>query len=668
MKKILFFLLFISVFAQAQIKVQNLRHINALQNAGNYYYVLVDTIGPQGTRIMRSDSFSMLLPVVNWGLKGNANTTPGTNFLGTTDNQALVFKVNNVFSGKIGTTADSNLFLGYRDGIASTSTTANVCIGVGACATANGGTDKWNVAVGDRASGAGSNFTTSVAIGYAAGENNANFGNTDIGYMAGNNCSTGFGNTNVGRSTGNGNTGGSRNINIGDRAGPISMGSANTNVGAENVPSLTSGSGNTTVGQGIDVRLGTIANSSALGDSVLIRNSNGIYLGLRDTALYLSNMCFVKDSVTGGSTPVHNYAYPTAGQTLIFYGKNKGFGFGSSGSAYTADESSLHLAGGVFSIKSTYVGQASITTLGTIGTGAWQGTVVGPTYGGTGVNNAGTITNATNTTITGGGTLALGGFTLTVPATGTAVLGTGAANQIAWWSGTNTTKSDATLTYDGTNAQIGNSSGTAVSIGTAPPTTSTATQLFIGGNMTTLANNSASGESEFGLSYYYNSGFKYRFASSKPARLVFNGDATNFDMTFETVAATGAANAACTFVEKMRFTNGGKLGIGNNNPTYQLDVKSGDVGIATAGNTLRINTSSNGCMGTGTLNGSGTVVISTTCVGTGSAGIFITDTDATIGNTGYLSVGTIVNNTSFAVNSSNVTDGSTFNWVIFKTY
>jgi len=38
-------------------------------------------------------------------------------------------------------------------------------------------------------------------------------------------------------------------------------------------------------------------------------------------------------------------------------------------------------------IASTYVGQSSITTLGTISTGVWQGTVVGPTYGGTGVNN-----------------------------------------------------------------------------------------------------------------------------------------------------------------------------------------------------------------------------------------------------------------------------------------
>jgi hypothetical protein len=42
--------------------------------------------------------------------------------------------------------------------------------------------------------------------------------------------------------------------------------------------------------------------------------------------------------------------------------------------------------------------------------------------GGTGVNNAGTLTNATATTITGGGTLALGGFVLTCPATGTVAL------------------------------------------------------------------------------------------------------------------------------------------------------------------------------------------------------------------------------------------------------
>jgi hypothetical protein len=38
----------------------------------------------------------------------------------------------------------------------------------------------------------------------------------------------------------------------------------------------------------------------------------------------------------------------------------------------------------VIDIAATYVGQTSITTLGTITTGTWQGTAVGPTFGGTG--------------------------------------------------------------------------------------------------------------------------------------------------------------------------------------------------------------------------------------------------------------------------------------------
>lgn len=41
------------------------------------------------------------------------------------------------------------------------------------------------------------------------------------------------------------------------------------------------------------------------------------------------------------------------------------------------------------------------------------------------------------------------GVVLTVPATGTVPLGTGVANRVAYWSGTNTLTSDADLTYDG---------------------------------------------------------------------------------------------------------------------------------------------------------------------------------------------------------------------------
>lgn len=52
---------------------------------------------------------------------------------------------------------------------------------------------------------------------------------------------------------------------------------------------------------------------------------------------------------------------------------------------------------GVIDIASTYVGQTSITTLGTIGTGTWNGSIISPTYGGTGINNASrTLTINTN--------------------------------------------------------------------------------------------------------------------------------------------------------------------------------------------------------------------------------------------------------------------------------
>jgi hypothetical protein len=76
-------------------------------------------------------------------------------------------------------------------------------------------------------------------------------------------------------------------------------------------------------------------------------------------------------------------------------------------------------------IASTYVGQSSITTLGTIGTGTWQGTLIGSTYGGTGVNNAGrTITVAGNFATAGANALTLtttGTTNVTLPTTGTLV-------------------------------------------------------------------------------------------------------------------------------------------------------------------------------------------------------------------------------------------------------
>lgn len=54
---------------------------------------------------------------------------------------------------------------------------------------------------------------------------------------------------------------------------------------------------------------------------------------------------------------------------------------------FTANRTALSLSTGGIDIANNYVGQTSLTTLGTITTGTWHGNLITPTYGGTGINN-----------------------------------------------------------------------------------------------------------------------------------------------------------------------------------------------------------------------------------------------------------------------------------------
>ena len=71
----------------------------------------------------------------------------------------------------------------------------------------------------------------------------------------------------------------------------------------------------------------------------------------------------------------------------------------------------------------TYTGDDSITTVGTIAAGAWNGTVIGSTYGGTGVNNGSSTITLGGNLVTSGAhatTLTTTGTTgVTLPTTGT---------------------------------------------------------------------------------------------------------------------------------------------------------------------------------------------------------------------------------------------------------
>ena len=75
-------------------------------------------------------------------------------------------------------------------------------------------------------------------------------------------------------------------------------------------------------------------------------------------------------------------------------------------------------------LNSTVV-TSSLTSVGTIGTGTWQGTIVSPTYGGTGINNgSATLTMAGNITHSGAFTqtfVATGNTSVTLPTSGTLV-------------------------------------------------------------------------------------------------------------------------------------------------------------------------------------------------------------------------------------------------------
>jgi hypothetical protein len=126
-----------------------------------------------------------------------------------------------------------------------------------------------------------------------------------------------------------------------------------------------------------------------------------------------------EDAITIGTSSIMFSQFSGAGQITA------GEGLTKTGNTLNAvgTNNRIDISSDAIDISINYVGQTSITTLGTIGTGTWQGTAVAGQYGGTGVANTGkTITIGGNFTTSGAHTTTLtttANTTLTLPVTGT---------------------------------------------------------------------------------------------------------------------------------------------------------------------------------------------------------------------------------------------------------
>src|SRR6056300_906813 len=183
--------------------------------------------------------------------------------------------------------------------------------------------------------------------------------------------------------------------------------------------------------------------SLSLNDRVLVKDQttqtqNGIYkvttVGSGSAAFVLTRTPDANDAaeLTGGVftfveegtanadngyVATHN-GTPTFGTTNITFDQFSGAGQISAGNGLTKTGNTIDAVGtanrisvsaNAIDIASTYVGQSSITTLGTIATGTWNADTIGVAYGGTGITSAAKgsvlIANSVNTfsALDGGG-------------------------------------------------------------------------------------------------------------------------------------------------------------------------------------------------------------------------------------------------------------------------
>lgn len=247
---------------------------------------------------------------LGWGLSGNATST--TNFIGTTNNNDVVFKRNNVNAGRISetntsfglntltynTTGNNNTASGIYALFSNTTGYSNTATGsfalginetgfyntaIGAEALSGNSSGNSNTAIGRRSLNSNTIGNSNTATGVSSLYSNlSGFDNTANGYDALYSNTTGYSNTAIGVQALSKNTIGRDNTAIGQNAlHSNTIGVENTAIGSNALQSNISGLSNVAVGAGALNSLASGNNNIALGMTLtnLTSGYNNIGIG-----------------------------------------------------------------------------------------------------------------------------------------------------------------------------------------------------------------------------------------------------------------------------------------------------------------------------------------------------------------------------------------------------
>lgn len=296
----------------------------------------------------------------SWNITGNNNINPANHFLGTTNNQPVKFRINNIYSGEIDSAAHKT-FLGYGAGRSVTTGVFNAAFGFKALQSTTSGAH--NTAIGVLALSASTTSSNNIAIGYAAmvsnsAGNNIAVGNQSLLYNTSGmynatlghhslySNTTGMYNTSVGHSTLRSNTDGDNNIAVGYAAMyNNTLGNNNTSLGYRAMYSNTFGSSNTATGYEALYSNFAGYENTANGFWALYYNTTGF----QNTASGVSSMRWnntgAQNAAYGNAALVGNtsgYANTASGYASLFSNSTGSYNTGIGYSALASTASSQY--------------------------------------------------------------------------------------------------------------------------------------------------------------------------------------------------------------------------------------------------------------------------------------------------------------------------------------